>query len=89
VLNAECAILCITFLGSAGSGKTQLCLSSAVCAAWAGRNVLYIDCSNGLTLQRIEQLISLRAHRYALVVFISSFRFTLSSALLFLLTHLL
>lgn len=82
-------MLYITVVGSAGSGKTQLCLSSAVCAAWSGRNVLYIDCSNGLTLQRMEQLISLRAHRCVLIIFISPIFFISATGLLCFLTHLL
>lgn len=51
------------FEGLSGSGKTQLCLSSAISAAWIGKKVLYIDSGNGVTALRLDQLMVLRLSR--------------------------
>ena len=58
-----CSVLSSASIGRSGSGKTQLALSAAVSAAWAGRKVLFVDTANGLNIHRIDQLVNLRAVR--------------------------
>ncbi len=47
---------CITELyGEAGSGKTNICLQTAILTAKSGKNVIYVD-TEGVSMERFRQL---------------------------------
>ncbi len=45
-----------TFYGPAGSGKSNIALSSTVSVAKSGKKVIYIDTEGGFSIERIKQL---------------------------------
>jgi len=45
-----------TFYGPAGSGKTNLCIISAVITARSGKKVIYIDTEGGFSVERLKQI---------------------------------
>jgi DNA repair protein RadB len=47
-----------TLYGPAGSGKTVLCLLSAINVARNGKKVVYVDCEGGFSLERLKQIAS-------------------------------
>ncbi len=49
------------FYGGPGSGKTNLCMISAVSQAKKGNKVIFIDTEGGFSSERVKQLVSSRA----------------------------
>jgi len=47
-----------TIYGPAGSGKTNLCMISAVAFAASGKRVIYVDTEGGFSIARLKQLSS-------------------------------
>ncbi len=45
-----------TIYGPAGSGKTNICMISAVTAAREGKKVIYVDSEGGFSAERLRQL---------------------------------
>jgi len=46
-----------TFYGSAGSGKTNFCLLTAVSQAKKGKKVIFIDTEGGFSSERVKQML--------------------------------
>lgn len=46
--------------GRSNSGKSQLAMQAALCAAWEGENVLYIDTEGAFRPERLEQIAGAR-----------------------------
>lgn len=54
----------IELLGLESSGKTQICISTAISSAMDGANVLLIDTCNGITMKRIIAMTTDRVNQY-------------------------
>ena len=50
----ECDIV-TTIYGPSGSGKTNICMSCAIHAVKNNKNVIYVDCEGGFSVERMKQ----------------------------------